>query len=81
MLRLTVAWVVVNALLMTPEWLGSAVAGASAGWVALDAALLVGLLASLPRRAWSIALAWAASVAVIVRNSHLMSYRLPQSCD
>jgi hypothetical protein len=51
---------------MAPEWLGAAVAEGNAGWVALDAALLVGGLASLPRRAWSIGLAWAAAIAILL---------------
>jgi hypothetical protein len=66
MLRLTVAWVVVNALLMAPEWLGAAVAEGSAGWVALDAALVVGVLALLPKRPWSVGLAWAAAIAILL---------------
>ena len=70
MLRLTVAWVVVNGLLMAPLWLGARVADgqfqAQAGWIALDAALIVGLLALLPRRPWSIGLAWAAAVAMLL---------------
>jgi hypothetical protein len=41
------------------------VAEGSAGWVALDAALVVGALVSLPRRPWSIGLAWAAAIAVL----------------
>jgi hypothetical protein len=65
MLRLTVAWVVVNILLMAPEWLGAAVADGRAGWFALDAALVVGLLALLPKRPWSVGLAWAAAVAIL----------------
>src|SRR3954469_7505255 len=57
MLRLILAWVVVNGLLMGPAWLTQAVAdGPNPGWVSLEAALLVGLLALLPRRPWSMAL-------------------------
>ncbi|MSR35101.1 MAG: sulfatase [Gemmatimonadetes bacterium] len=66
-MRLILAWVVVNGLLMGPVWLSSAVAdGPSPGWLALEAALLVGLLALLPKRPWSKALAYAAGFAVLL---------------
>jgi hypothetical protein len=69
MLRLTVAWVLVNGLLMAPEWLGAAVAAdvqGQAGWAALEAALVVGLIALLPRRPWSVALAWGAGITLLL---------------
>src|SRR5688572_32604969 len=54
MLRLTLAWVVVNGLLMAPWWVSNAAGNSpDPGWVALEAALLVGLMALLPRRRWS----------------------------
>jgi len=76
MLRLTLALGLVNALLMMPAWLAASVAegraaeagaavGAS-GWIALEGVLLVGLLALLPRRRWSIALAWTTAVGVVL---------------
>src|SRR5947207_1176703 len=67
MLRLMVAWVVVNGLLMGPGWLSAAVAdGPAPGWVSLEAALLVGILALLPKRPWSVALAAAAAFGTLV---------------
>jgi len=62
MLRLVSAWVLVNALLMAPHWVAGALTEEPArGWIALEAALVVGLLALLPRRRWSGALAWTAA--------------------
>src|SRR5688572_18157908 len=67
MLRLMLAWAVVNGLLMGPGWLSAAVAdGPPAGWIALEAALLVGLLALVPRRTWSKGLAMVAGLAVLL---------------
>ena len=53
MLRLVVAWVLVNALLLVPQWIYP-VEGLTVGWFALEAPLLVGILAILPRRRWSL---------------------------
>ena len=69
MLRLTVAWVVVNALLMTPLWLSAAVlpdGSISGGWLAVEAASMVGTLALLPRWPWGVGLAWVAAIAVVL---------------
>ncbi len=70
MLRLTVAWVLVNGLLMAPAWLSAAVtddgAVGTAGWIALEATLAAGGLSLLPRRRWSVGLAWAVAVAVVL---------------
>src|SRR5262245_10042495 len=53
MLRLVFAWVLVNGLLLVPQWIYP-VEGQTVGWFALEAPLLVGLLAVLPRRRWSL---------------------------
>jgi hypothetical protein len=67
MLRLTLAWVVVNGLLMAPRWLSAAVGNTpAAGWIALEAALLVGLFALLPRRRWTQGLAYAAGFCLLL---------------
>ena len=66
MLRLILGWVLVNALLMGPRWLSASVTEGQAGWVALEAAMVVGLLAILPERRLSTVLAWAAAVAVVL---------------
>ena len=52
---LLVALLLVNALLLTPQWLLTN--GPAPDWIALEACLVVGLLALLPRRRWSTALA------------------------
>ncbi len=62
MLRLPAAFLVVNGLLMLPHWILEG--GLGPRWLALEAVLLVGLAAALPRRRWSRALAWVAAVAV-----------------
>jgi hypothetical protein len=67
MLRLGSAWVIVNALLMAPLWLAWVLGvGPRGGWVALEAALLVGLLAVLPRRPWSRVLSHLISAAIVL---------------
>lgn len=67
MLRLIIAWAVVNGLLMGPAWLAERVAdGPHAGWISLEAALLVGVLALLPRRPWSVALSALAALGVLL---------------
>jgi hypothetical protein len=69
MLRLTLAWVVVNGLLLGPAWVSAALAeGPVAGWIALEAALLVGLFALLPKRPWSIGLAYAAALGILATS-------------
>ena len=53
MFRLVSAWVLVNGLLMTPVWLSGAVAdGPITAWLSLEAAMIVGTMALLPRRPW-----------------------------
>src|SRR5690606_36992692 len=73
MLRLTLAWVLVNASLMAPAWLAATLAGGhelaegtAGGFVALESLLIVGSIAVLPARAWSAALAWAAALGVVL---------------
>ena len=67
MIRLLSAWVLVNAVLLAPAWLGAALGGGP--WpplLSVEAALLAGGMALLPRRAWSRTLAWASAVAVVL---------------
>ena len=65
MLRLVLACVLVNSLLMMPRW--AYTTGAEAvGWIALETALVVGALALLPRRRWSAALATASAGALVL---------------
>ena len=65
MLRLVLACVLVNSLLMAPRWVYTA-GGATVGWIALETALIVGALALLPRRRWSAALATACAGALVL---------------
>lgn len=66
-MRLVSAWVLVNGLLMTPVWLSGAVAdGPITAWLSLEAAMIVGTMALLPRRPWSRSLAWILSAGVIL---------------
>jgi hypothetical protein len=54
-----------NALLLAPRWVVAG--GVGPPWIALEAVLLVGVLALLPRRRWSVAVAgWAAGLAALV---------------
>ena len=67
MIRLVSAWVLVNGLLMTPVWLSGAVTDAPApAWLSLEAALIVGTMALLPRRPWSRGLAWILAAGVVL---------------
>ena len=67
MIRLVSAWVLVNGLLMTPVWLSGAVTDAPApAWLSLEAALVVGGMALLPRRPWSRGLAWILAAGVVL---------------
>lgn len=54
-LRLLTALTSINLLLLAPQWLLHG--GAGPHWIALEAALIVGLFALLPRRRWSAVLA------------------------
>ncbi len=66
-IRLVSAWVLVNGLLMTPVWLSGAVTGGPAtAWLSLEAALIVGAMALLPRRPWSRGLAWILAAGVVL---------------
>jgi hypothetical protein len=65
MLRLVLAWVLVNGLLIAPLWAYTG-DGETVGWIALEAALLVGMLALLPRRWWSAGLATTAAVGLVL---------------
>jgi hypothetical protein len=59
----------VNGLLLAPEWIAAAViSDVLPPWLAVEAALLVGAMALLPRRRWSRALAWAAGVAAVLAS-------------
>jgi len=67
MIRLVSGWVLVNGLLLTPSWLSGAVTDAPApAWLSLEAALIVGAMAILPRRPWSRGLAWVLATGVIL---------------
>ena len=49
LLRLVLAWLLVNGLVMIPLWIGAAVTGgATAAWLAIEAGLIVGFLALVP---------------------------------
>jgi hypothetical protein len=66
MLRLVCAWVLVNGLLLAPGWVsGAVVDGTPAAWISLEAALVAGGMALLPRRPWSRALAWALAAGLV----------------
>src|SRR4026209_1244888 len=71
MLRLVVAWVLVNALLLVPQWIYP-VEGQTVGWFALEAPLLVGLLAVLPRRRWSLGLTTLVAGSLVVLTIFLL---------
>ena len=55
-MSLLMALLLVNILLLAPQWLLAGRIGPQ--WVAIEAFLVVGLLSSLPRRRWSLILAW-----------------------
>lgn len=63
LLALAGALVLVDLLLMAPHWILEG--GLGPRWVALEAAAAVGLMALLPRRAWSRVLAWALAVVFV----------------
>ena len=65
MFRLVIAWVLVNGLLMAPQWIYTG-DGRMGGWIALEAALLVGALAILPKRRWSVGLASAVALGLVL---------------
>ena len=67
MLRLVSGWVLVNGLLMSPLWLSAAVGdGGGTAWLALEASLIVGLFALLPRRTWTRVLAWTTALGLVL---------------
>jgi len=67
MIRLVSGWVLVNGLLLTPLWLSGAVTDDPApAWLSLEAAVIVGAMALLPRRPWSRGLAWILAAGVIL---------------
>jgi hypothetical protein len=67
MFRLVSAWVLVNGLLMGPMWLLGAITDAPApAWLSLEAAVIVGVVALLPRQPWSHGLAWILAVGVVM---------------
>jgi hypothetical protein len=61
LLRLLTALTSVNLLLLAPQWLAHG--GVGPHWIALEAALLAGLFALLPRRRWS---AWLAGITALL---------------
>lgn len=67
MIRLVSTWVLVNGMLMASSWVWPTANGAPVrGWLSLEAALLVGGMALLPRRPWSRALARFSAAGVIL---------------
>ena len=67
MIRLVSGWVLVNGLLLTPSWLsGAATDAPTPAWLSLEAALIVGAMAILPRRPWSRVPAWVLATGVIL---------------
>ena len=67
MIRIVSGWVLVNGLLLAPLWLTGAVTDDPApAWLSLEAALIVGAMALLPRRPWSRGLAWILAAGVIL---------------
>ena len=69
MVRLVSAWMLVNGLLLAPEWIAAALTpDAVAPWIAVEAALVVGGMALLPPRPWTRGLAWAAAFGVVLAS-------------
>ena len=65
-IRLVSAWVLVNGLLMLPAWLSGAMTEAPApAWLSLEGTLIVGIMALLLRRPWSLGLAWVLAAGVV----------------
>ncbi len=70
MVRLVSAWVLVNAVLLGPAWIGAALGAVPAApWLSLEAALLVAGMALLPRRPWSPAVAWILAVGLVTLSA------------
>ena len=65
-LSLLPALLLVNALLLAPEWLVSS--GSDHHWIALEACLAVGLFAVLPRRRWTVGLAVLAACTLVLMS-------------
>ena len=63
-LSLLIALLLVNVLLLAPEWLLTG--GLGPHWIALEACLVIGLFALLPRRRWSAPLAASTSLALVL---------------
>ncbi len=67
MIRLVSAWVLVNGLFLAPAWLSGALTGAPVPpWLSVEAAVLVGGMALLPRRSWSRGLVWPLAAGVVL---------------
>ncbi|MBM4183484.1 MAG: hypothetical protein FJ207_04565 [Gemmatimonadetes bacterium] len=66
MVRLVCAWMLVNGLILAPSWIPAAVHGYPLPWASVEAALLVGAAALLPRRRWSVALVWVVSCGLVL---------------
>jgi hypothetical protein len=68
--RLVSAWMLVNGLLLAPEWIAAAlIPDVVPPLLAVEAALVVGFMALLPLRPWSRAVAWAAGAAVVLASA------------
>jgi hypothetical protein len=69
-IRLVCAWMLVNGLLLAPQWaaVGAGVAPRAA-WICLEAALIAGAVALVPRSRWSRALAWMVALGVVATTA------------
>jgi hypothetical protein len=69
LVRLVSAWILVNGLLLAPSWIAAALTpDAAFPWLALEAAFVVGLMALLPRRPWTVVLAWVVALGVVLAS-------------
>jgi len=67
MIRLVSAWVLVNGLFMMPLWVAAALTDTPRpAWLSVEAALVVGGMALVPRRPWSRRLAWLVAGGVVL---------------
>jgi hypothetical protein len=70
MTRLVCAWVLVNGVLLAPTWLSAAVRDTpAAAWISVEAALIAGGVALVPRLQWRRGLAWVAAVGVVLAGA------------
>jgi hypothetical protein len=67
--RLVSAWIVVNGLLLAPEWIAASLTpDAVAPWLSVEAAVVVAAMALLPERRWTRGLAWLVGAVVVVAS-------------